>query len=496
MMATTATAPASGEVAAPSGGVMRGTQPMHVRPRGARGATWALVALALVTLAGACSSETTSSSGGTTATTAVVSGRTIKVPADQPTVQKAVDAAQSGDLILISPGVYKEGVNVTTDNLTIRGVDRNTTILDGEFTQENGIRVLNANGVAIENLTARNYTGNGFFWTGVTGYRGSYLTTSRTGNYGIYAFDAYKGQFDHSYASGSPDAGFYIGECYRCDAVITDVISEYNGLGYSGTNSGGDLYIVNSTFRRNRAGIVPNSGSYEQCYPERETTIAGNLVYSNNQGDTPAIDVALLAMGNGILVAGGRDNLITHNRVFDHERTGIGLVPFPETDAVDNIPPESEMKTPCEETKKKPPTDKSQVKNPVYWPPLNNRVVDNVVEGSGMADLAVGAIDDGTIPASGNCFAGNTAGSTAPADLAAMLPCEGTGNGADPHNGALDLLALMASARPAKGDYKTQPEPPAQPNMPDASTAPARPAVDVPMKIDLSTITTPAAPAS
>ena len=69
-------------------------------------------------------------------------------------------------------------------------------------------------------MTARNYTGNGFFWTGVDGYRGSYLTAYRNGDYGIYAFDSVNGQFDHSYASGSPDAGFYIGQCFPCDAVI------------------------------------------------------------------------------------------------------------------------------------------------------------------------------------------------------------------------------------------------------------------------------------
>src|SRR5918996_1030508 len=142
--------------------------------------------------------------------------------------------------------------------------------------------------------------------TAVEGYRGSYLTTYRIGDYGIYAFDSVQGLLEHSYTSGSPDAGVYIGQCYPCDAVIDDIVSEYNGLGYSGTNSGGDLYIVNSTFRFNRAGIVPNSGSYELCYPERETTIVGNRVYSNNNPDTPAIGSALDAMGNGILSAGGR----------------------------------------------------------------------------------------------------------------------------------------------------------------------------------------------
>jgi hypothetical protein len=50
-------------------------------------------------------------------------------------------------------------------------------ILDGGFELDNGVRVTGAAGVAIENMTARNYTRNGFFWTGVEGYRASYLTT-------------------------------------------------------------------------------------------------------------------------------------------------------------------------------------------------------------------------------------------------------------------------------------------------------------------------------
>ncbi|NIT75706.1 MAG: plastocyanin, partial [Thermoplasmata archaeon] len=66
--------------------------------------------------------------------------------------------------------------------------------------------VLFADGVAIENLTSINHTINGFFWTGVRGYRGSYLTAVNNGDYGIYAFDSGDGLFEHSYGSGSPDA--------------------------------------------------------------------------------------------------------------------------------------------------------------------------------------------------------------------------------------------------------------------------------------------------
>ena len=93
------------------------------------------------------------------------SGTTISVPEDHQTIQAAVDAAKPGDMIMIGEGTYNEAVDVETDRLTIRGADRNTTILDGQFKLENGIRVLSAKGVAVENLTARNYTTNGFFWT-------------------------------------------------------------------------------------------------------------------------------------------------------------------------------------------------------------------------------------------------------------------------------------------------------------------------------------------
>ncbi len=453
--------------------------------RSLRRAHWLAVgALVMAGLLAACGgSDGGSSDGGS-------GGSTIAVPKDQPTIQKAVDAAKPGDLILISPGVYKEAVDVTKDELTLRGTDRNEVILDGEFKLENGVRILGSNGVAVENMTARNYTSNGFYWTGVTGYRGSYLTAYRNGDYGIYAFDSYKGQFDNSHASGSPDAGFYIGQCYECEAVIDNVVSEYNGLGYSGTNSGGKLFIVNSTFRFNRAGVVPNSGSYELCYPERDTTVAGNLVYSNNQPDSPAIDNAMLAMGNGILPAGGNNNLITKNRVWDHERTGIGLVPFPEEDSSDTVPPQSEWSTPCEDTKREKPAEKPGL---VLWQPTGNKVTDNVVERSGVADIAVGTIGV-ELASLDNCFSGNTVATSAPVDLQGLAPCSGEPTTTNWTAGALDLGPLIAAPRPPSGDYKVQPVPPAQPNMPKATTAPARPATDVPKKVDVASITVPPAP--
>ncbi|HET6664568.1 MAG TPA: right-handed parallel beta-helix repeat-containing protein, partial [Acidimicrobiales bacterium] len=375
------------------------------------------------------------------------------------------------------------------DGITIRGTDRNEVILDGEFELVNGIEVLGADGVVVENITARNYTKNGFYWTEVDGYRGSYLTAYRNGDYGIYAFDSVNGQFDNSYASGSPDAGFYIGQCYPCNAVIDNVVSEYNGLGYSGTNAGGDLYIVNSVFRFNRAGIVPNSGSYELCFPERETTIAGNVVYSNNQPDSPAIDVALLAMGNGILVAGGHDNVIVRNLVEDHERTGIGLVPFPEEGPSFGIPTGEELTRPCSEVRDQEPPDPSTLPELLLWNAQGNKVLENVVRGSGLADLGFGSLD--AVDGLGNCFSDNEFASTAPLQLEQLAPCEGSPTATDWTAGAVDLAALIASERPPPGDYRTQPVPPAQPGLDDPEGAPFGPFTG-PDPVDVDAIAVPA----
>jgi hypothetical protein len=447
-----------------------------------------VLSASVLVLAAACGDD----DGGDARDGAAGDGITLRVPDDFDTIQAAVDEAEPGDLILIGPGTYEETVDVQTDELTIRGLDRNEVVLDGGFELDNGIRVAGANGVAIENMTARNYTRNGFFWTGAEGYRGSYLTTYRIGDYGLYAFDSTRGLLEHSYASGSPDAGFYIGQCYPCDAVIDDVVSEYNGLGYSGTNSGGNLVIVNSTFRYNRAGIVPNSGSYELCYPERDTTIVGNVVHANNQPDTPAIDVALLAMGNGVLPAGGVGNTIERNLVYDHDRTGIGLVPFPEEDANDDIPPPEDDDRPCDDTRDEAPADPASLPDLLIWNPRDNRVVGNVVEDSRLADIGVGSLED--VSQLGNCFADNTFATSAPLELEALAPCEGDGSGGDWSAGAIDLVALMTAEQPPSGDYKTTPVPGAQDNMPDAGTAPADPATRMPPAVDIDAIELPDKP--
>jgi plastocyanin len=365
-------------------------------------------------------------------------GSTLAVPARYPSIQAAVDAAEPGDLVLVSPGVYHEAVKVTTPYLTIRGTDRNRVILDGDFKKPNGIHAIEADGVAVENMTARHYLLNGFYWTTVQGYRASYVTAYDNGDYGVYAFDSVYGRFEHSLASGSPDSGFYIGQCFPCHAVIDDVISQGNGIGYSGTNAGGDLKIVNSVWRWNQGGLVPNTLDSERLAPQRGVTIAGNRVYDNNNSGAPALEDQASALGVGILLAGGNDNVVELNLVWDHGSYGIAV--FPNLD-----------------------------RN--FWIATGNTVRNNVVRNSGRADLLLSG------PAGQrNCFSSNDFHSSLPPAIQTWHGCGFDLNrlGGGDLSATIQTLGLFiraASGKYPQGDWKTYPAPPPQPGMPGDVTA-------------------------
>jgi hypothetical protein len=399
------------------------------------------------------------------------------------TIQKAVDAAKPCDWVLIAPGVYPEKVVIRTPNLHVRGLERNKVIVDGRHRVGDGIVVGKTSNVWIENLTVRNFDrakrdgedGNEIWWNGgdesgqigAHGWWGNYLTTYDTGlkgGYGLFTSNSVSGGFDHVYASGFNDSGLYIGACRDCQAYVRHALLERNALGYSGTNAGGHLIVEDSVFRHNAVGMSPNTLPNDEPPPQLGTcdsasntsptpTIATtriarcsifrhNEVYDNNLTNGPANStVGSFPWGSGIVMPGVYGDLISANHVYGNRNFGIlgveNPVPFP-------------------------PTDQT-----LYFQFSGNRIEKNTVSGGGYADIAIEGGLFGSMQSVNNCFAGNVAKKTLPADLSPWsCDLETTPNPDNATSQTVLFDVLKLQTENLKHAQKGQPAPPAQPTMP------------------------------
>jgi hypothetical protein len=381
---------------------------------------------------------------------AVPPGRLIRVPDDVATPRLAIDVAQPGDVILLAAGTYDGGLVVPEDkpDITIRGADRTGVVFDGKGFNLDAIEV-QADRVTLENLSAHDFDGNGFYWEKVDGFTGRHLTVWNVNLYGIYATESRGGVFEHSLVSGAADAAFYVGECQPCDTMVRDVEGRLSAIGYSGTNTGAGLELLASRWDRNGTGILPNSFD-EQALPppESQSHIDGNTVVASGTVPVPAHTPLAGYIGIGIGIAGGSGNTITNNTVTGSDRYGVALFPTIQ-------------------------------RSGAIYPASANRIADNTVSGSGKADLAVAPmLGNGGDP---NCFATNTSASSLPADLTTVQTCGSpVGIDGDPSVGAdlaipvPDALARLAALGP-RPDYRTMPVPEDQPNTPDPLPSGLRP---------------------
>lgn len=390
----------------------------------------------------------------------------VRVPADAPTISAAVDKVAENGLVLVSPGTYRESVTVTKPGVTIRGTDRNGVIIDGDNKRTVGILV-SVDGVTVQNLTVRANTFYGVLVTGEpeggTG-RGGYdkldpdksppvqrflvdhVTAVNNGLYGIYAFDSQHGVIQDSYASGSSDSGFYVGQCRNCNILVQRNVAERNAVGFENANASDSVYVIANRWTGNRVGLTLLSDYQEAFVPQRGNTVAGNLISGNTSADSPA--QADGGFGIGVGISGGQDNQITANRITGNPRAGVLIT------------------------------------NSTDIPATGNHITGNNLADNGVDVADVSAAQT---PSSGNCVSPATSLTLLPDSLAEASCPTGSSRGAGAN---ADKLPQVTA--PAGVPFTRVPGPKSQPNGNGSDTVPGPLPATIPAP-DVSTIHAPAA---
>jgi len=134
------------------------------------------------------------------------------------------------------------------------------------------------------------------------------------------------------------DGAFYIGQTPPQAKPVRTIVSNVEGwgspLGFSATNMR-YVTITRSRFYNNAAGIVPNALDSEKFPPPEDNAIVDNDIFWNNfnfhQGKPPFTvredsTGALVPVGTGVLLLGGRGNRVENNRIHGNFLAGVAAI--------------------------------------------------------------------------------------------------------------------------------------------------------------------------
>ena len=280
------------------------------------------------------------------------SKRFLHVPIEYPTIQNAIDAAFSGDEIVVSPGRYVENIFFLNKNIILRSLEPTSlscvegTIIDGSATSDSTVTFSGSEtgSCILSGFTITNGTGRfgGYSWMHSLRYGGGIygaecLATiehnsivSNTARYGGGLFGCYGSIQNNTIFQNSAIEGG--GGLFGCAGTIQN-----NSIYQNSARLGGGLFGCNSQIQKNMifqnfANHTESSsygGGFYQCHGMIEKnlilenfatrdggglhncygTIQNNLIYSNSSNDD----------GGGLYICDGtiQNNTISGNTASD-----------------------------------------------------------------------------------------------------------------------------------------------------------------------------------
>ncbi len=235
------------------------------------------------------------------------------------------------------------------------GMHREDVILDAAWNHLNALRADRADGIYLKHFTAQRTDFNSVYILEVDGFVIDDVLTRWNFEYGFLTFAVDHGLYVDCESYGNGDSGIYPGSASdlsgaRHSIEIKYCDSHHNALGYSGT-AGNSVYAHHNKFHHNAVGVATDSLFPDHPgLPQDHARFYRNEIYSNNENyfdnwlpggpchlplpergieNGTVCPVIPLPVGSGLLIAGGNDNTIQENWIYDNWRYGTMLFSVP-----------------------------------------------------------------------------------------------------------------------------------------------------------------------
>jgi hypothetical protein len=243
-------------------------------------------------------------------------------------------------------------------NIQIEGTgdDAGDVQIEGRKLKLNVIRADRADGVFLKNFTVEFSDFNNIYVLETNGFHIDGIVSRYSREYGILSFTSDHGIYENCDTSYNGDSGVYPGSGPNArhgqpDAhghvygiEIRNCNSHNNTIGSSGT-AGNGTWFHDNRFHDNATGVTTDSfASGHPGMPQDNSKWEHNFIYSNNndlfnnerdaycqqtsweQRDPQKVCPTFqVPVGTGILIAGGNDDIVRENYIFDNWRRGTML---------------------------------------------------------------------------------------------------------------------------------------------------------------------------
>ena len=258
-------------------------------------------------------------------------------------IQGAVDAANSGDIIQIEAGTYHEAIVVNKPGIQLIGLTGSANervTIENPGDEDNGITVRsNGDGFVLKNVIVQNFEENGVFMIRADNFLLSHVDTKNNGEYGLFPLFCNGGLIEHCSATGHTDTGLYIGQS-------ENVILEYN-IAFANVNGLEIENCSNVTVSKNQSydnvcGILVVLLPSLTTKTSTNILVSDNHVYGNNHinfAEPGGGFESFVPSGSGILVVGVDNVTVKGNNIKDNNFVGIATVSTLLLGAIAGLPP-------------------------------------------------------------------------------------------------------------------------------------------------------------